>query len=304
MGGNWGWVVRFHLDRHGGQPSGDIHNFARALTSIAQHHVKVDDSTLAELKKITRRLAPERGGLSARNRDRLRQFDDDRSVGLLLTAPRRLMIEADGRPAGDRQAAVLAQIAVAVEILLMCPIRLRNLAGIRTDRHLHFSRSARKGICHLVFDRTEVKNRQDLEFELPTASVKLLRHYLDCYQTRLAPIPNPYLFPGRTGQKHKQQEMLSRQISKHVFRITGLSINVHLFRHIGAKLYLDTHPGAYEVVRRVLGHRSMDTTTEAYTGLESMAAARHFDNEILALRERTGFVSRRPRRCRKPKIER
>ncbi len=155
-----------------------------------------------------------------------------------------------------------------------------------------------------MIDRTEVKNRQDLEFELPTASVQLLRHYLDCYQTRLTPIPNPYLFPGRTGQKHKQQEMLSRQISKHVFRITGLSINVHLFRHIGAKLYLDTNPGAYEVVRRVLGHRSMDTTTEAYTGLESMAAARHFDSEILALRERTAFSGRRLRRPPNRKTER
>jgi integrase len=62
-------------------------------------------------------------------------------------------------------------------------------------------------------------------------------------------------------------------------------VNAHLFRHIGAKLYLDAHPGAYEVVRRVLGHRSMDTTTGFYTGLETAAAVRHFDETILRLRK-------------------
>jgi len=296
-------ALRFHLDRNGGQTSGAIHGLARTMISIAAHHSKVDAEQLTELKKIGRRLATERGGLSEQNRERLRQFDDDRSIGLLLTMPRRLMAEADRRPKGDRQAAVLAQIAVAVELLLMCPIRLRNLASLRIDRHFHFSRSARNGVCHLVIDRTEVKNRQDLEVELLADSVKLLRRYLDHYQTRLAPVANSFLFPGRTGQTHKRQHILSQQISKHVFRLTGLAVNTHLFRHIAAKLYLDAHPGAYEVVRRVLGHKSMETTTQAYTGLESMAAARHFDNEILALRDRTGFAGRRLRRRKKPKVE-
>ena len=91
--------------------------------------------------------------------------------------------------------------------------------------------------------------------------------------------------------------------AKHVFRLTGIEVHVHLFRHIAAKMYLDAHPGAYEVVRRVLGHKSMDTTTEAYTGLESAAAGRHFDNTILALRERTAFAGRWRRRPKR-EIER
>jgi integrase len=62
-------------------------------------------------------------------------------------------------------------------------------------------------------------------------------------------------------------------------------VHPHLFRHISAKLYLDAKPGAYEVVRRVLGHRSIDTTTAFYTGLETSAAVRHFDQTILDLRK-------------------
>ena len=52
-------------------------------------------------------------------------------------------------------------------------------------------------------------------------------------------------------------------------------------RHVGAKLYLDAILGGYEVIRRVLGHKKMDTTLRIYTGLETKAAAKHFDKVIL-----------------------
>ena len=60
---------------------------------------------------------------------------------------------------------------------------------------------------------------------------------------------------------------------------------MHLMRHLGAKLYLDENPGAYEVVRRVLAHKSMSTTINSYTGLETEAAVRHFDAVILGMRD-------------------
>jgi len=59
-------------------------------------------------------------------------------------------------------------------------------------------------------------------------------------------------------------------------------------RHIGAKLYLDQNPGAYEVVRRVLGHKSLSTTVNNYTGLEIEAAVKHFDAVILGIRDAIG----------------
>lgn len=56
-------------------------------------------------------------------------------------------------------------------------------------------------------------------------------------------------------------------------------------RHLGAKLYLDANPGAYGVVRRVLGHTVMSTTVNNYTGLETDAALRHYHNVILGIRD-------------------
>ena len=67
-----------------------------------------------------------------------------------------------------------------------------------------------------------------------------------------------------------------------MFKYTGISLHVHLFRHIGALLYLKRNPGGYEVLRRVFGHKSLATTVSAYCGLEALFAAQHFDDEILA----------------------
>ena len=50
-------------------------------------------------------------------------------------------------------------------------------------------------------------------------------------------------------------------------------------------LYLLAHPGAYGVIRLVHGHKSVETTTQFYCGMESTAAMRHFDEHILKLRD-------------------
>ena len=77
-----------------------------------------------------------------------------------------------------------------------------------------------------------------------------------------------------------------------ILKRTGLIINPHLFRALGAKLYLDQNPGGYEVVRRMLGHTSLSTVINAYTGLESVSAARHFDQTLRKLRDGGGSGER------------
>jgi integrase len=50
---------------------------------------------------------------------------------------------------------------------------------------------------------------------------------------------------------------------------TGLRITVHQFRHAAAAIYLKDHPGNYETVRQLLGHRDIQTTIRFYCGLET-----------------------------------
>jgi hypothetical protein len=58
-------LLRFFLDRHGGQTSPQIGYLAAALKDIARHWVKVDAATLERFKRIAARLAVPRRGTSA-----------------------------------------------------------------------------------------------------------------------------------------------------------------------------------------------------------------------------------------------
>jgi integrase len=49
---------------------------------------------------------------------------------------------------------------------------------------------------------------------------------------------------------------------------TGLLMTVHQFRHAAGAIILKRRPGEYELVRRLLGHRNVQTTINAYVGLE------------------------------------
>jgi integrase len=70
----------------------------------------------------------------------------------------------------------------------------------------------------------------------------------------------------------------------------------HQFRHLAAKIILDANPGAYELVRQLLGHKNMKTTTNFYTGIDTRRAGRAHADLIMKLREtRLGLRRHRPK---------
>jgi integrase len=69
---------------------------------------------------------------------------------------------------------------------------------------------------------------------------------------------------------------LSSQVTKRIQRATGLRVTVHQFRHAAAALILKAKPGNYEYVRRILGHRNIQTTINFYVGLEGVQASQEF----------------------------
>jgi integrase len=62
--------------------------------------------------------------------------------------------------------------------------------------------------------------------------------------------------------------------------MTGLRVTVHQFRHAAAALILQAKPGNYEYVRRILRHRSIQTTINFYIGLETTQASQEFGEII------------------------
>lgn len=273
------------LERRGGKSTSTVSILAGCLKAIARHYVQVDEQQLARMSAVARRLEAPQRTMTEKNRSRLRPLEDPDNALALARLPGALMQLAQ-REHRTKRAARLAQTAVAVELLLMAPMRIGNLASIDVERHL--IRPSRTGqLLHIVFASGEVKNREPLEYPLPPESVALLETYLSRFRPALAPSGNTALFPGQ-GRTRKHVATLREQIGKAVFAHTGLRVNPHLFRHVGAKLFLDRNPGSYEVMRRVLGHRSLQTTVSFYSGCETVSAVRHFDAEILKLRQGGG----------------
>ena len=278
-------ILRFYLERAGGKKTSRIHGLAVILKTLARHTVGVEEDHYQQLASLCDRLDPKHSGMTEKNRGRLRPFDDPRNVGLILNLPKKTTDQARLNDSGIEKDALRVQWAVAVEILLMAPMRRKNLAGLHIDRHILRTRSS-DGAVHLVIPGVEVKNGEPLDYCLPQETTELLDTYLRDFRPRLCTPDNPWLFPGQAPDKPKSEHTLSIQIKNYIQRETGLEVHVHLFRHLAAKLFLDQNPGQYESVRRHLGHRSMETTLRAYAGMETAAASRHFDATILKLRHR------------------
>ena len=275
-------ILRFMIDRLGGKTE-SIYGLANGLVAIAQHHVKVDGDTLDELKRIRKKVKVKPVGLRKKNRRRLAQFDDPHNVALLLNLPDRLARLAEKQP--GRKAAVTMQLAVAIEILIMAPLRIGNLSTLRVGKEIYWSRPGNTGVLQIMIEDNQVKNRMHIEHELPKESERLIKTYIENYRDRLYPDCGDWLFPGKAGQA-KRSNGFSEQVKKIIHRHTGLTVNAHLMRSTGGKLYLSVFPGAYELLSRVLVH-SVQATMDSYTGTEAKAAGIHFDRVISGLRDGT-----------------
>ena len=276
--------LRFFLGRQRSSSSSTSQDLAFVLRTAAKYWVKVDAATMDSMNAIVRALSIKRRGMAAKNRERLRPLEDPRIRYALVSLPPKLMRMAESGKLHPKRAAFMAQSSVALEILLMAPMRMRNLIGLDLDHHL--VRPARSdGALHIVIPGQEVKNRMELDYPMPEESAALIGRYLEQFRPLFASPDNRSLFPGGTGPK--TANALAKQIIRAVFRHVGIRVNPHLFRHIAAKLHLDRHPGEHAVVTHALGNRSMDSTALHYAGLETAAAVRYFDKTVQSLHRRS-----------------
>jgi len=275
-------ILRFYLDQRDDKPTSFIHGLAITLISIGQHWLHLPDTALSEIKQVKRQLGSQTMGMTDKNKQYLRQFDDDQNLKLLLELPGRLVKLAKSQ--SNKRAAITVQKAIVIELLLMVPLRTVNVISLQFGKHL-VKPGGNRGAYHLVIPGDEIKNEQPYEVQLPS----LLTEYIDTYRDRYLPLitvrGNPYLFPNKTNG-HKAQQTLSQQIKETVKQYTGLDMTGHLFRHLSGKLFLEANPGQYETVRQILGHKNLKTTINFYTGINTKEATRVFDALVLGERER------------------
>lgn len=276
-------ALEFFLERAGQKPTHHTAQIARLVLGIARHWAKLLEADLAALHRMASRVTPPKQGMAPRNQARLRPLQDAAAQDRVFALPATLCREVAQRERqlGGPNVALARQwqTALLVELLLVVPMRMANLAGLRIGTHLL---RTPEGVLFLVLAGEEVKNRQPLECALPAETAQMLDRYLAHYRPLLGDAGTDWLFPGRQPGRPKSQDGLRDQITNVLAERCGVAMHPHLFRHLAAMLTLQREPAAYGLVQRILGHRQLGTTTSFYTGLETPRALQHYHQAVLA----------------------
>ncbi|MGE3703174.1 MAG: tyrosine-type recombinase/integrase [Hyphomicrobiaceae bacterium] len=283
--------LTFLYERAGNKETVQLHQHTKLLCTLARRWVGVARDHLDALASIRRQLKP-RYGMTEKNRATLRFFEDENLVAEFLSLPERLCRRYRNKHPLKVSEAATAQIGLAIGLLTDAPVRSRNAVSIRLDENLVEVGSGRHRRVHLYFPADDVKNDLELEFPLSPSTIALLDDYMKRVRPVLLRRPSQYLFPGE-GDSHKGAPLLSEQIADTVEAEIGVRLTAHQFRHLAGFLYLKANPGGHEVVRRLLGHKSIETTIAFYAGMEVVEAARHYDRHIASLRARAAVPMRR-----------
>lgn len=265
-----GTILDFYHERTKRETGGQLATVAAALLIVGKHHVGLGQASLDQLRRWVKDTGHrQQNGLTPKVRERLRALVQPHRRSLLLSLPAELMKRARSPDVTSHKAALMARLAVILEILLICPMRLKNLRHLRADQH--FRRLDPKGqrVTHIVVDAADVKNREPIEWPVPPESAELIEAYIRDFRPTLAGPHNPYLLPGK-GDGAYSEQALGGAVTEVVYDEVGTKVHVHLFRHFAAWMFLQRYPGHYEDVRRMLGHRSLQTTINAYVGLSTL----------------------------------
>ena len=274
-------VLEAYCKKNGEKPKLYTIDLAGRFLSIARETKCLNEADCERLNEMREVLDEERPeGFTEKNAALIRQVLAPDVWDLVVNLPFRMMAEARReRARAPVQSAVKAQIAVAIALLIIVPVRIKNLTEIRLG--LNLSKPGGPGSDYwLNFPDYDVKNRMKLEYALDEYITPLIDEYVhDFRPTLLRGRNEDYLFPGiRSGAKGKVS--FSGQITKRVLKLTGLRITAHQFRHAAGAIILQEQPGNYELVRQILGHRSLSTTIRCYIWLKNIHASQIYQKII------------------------
>jgi integrase len=270
---NFKSIAQHRLKMIQGQDNSFNRGVATTLVQIAREWVKTDNATLSELKRLASKLPVPRADLAPKNKRFLRQFDDPLVLQRLRALPAKLWSQVRRDDLPNFRTLATAQAALALEILTYLPMRLQNLIRLTFDVHLFLHEGA-GAVSTLDISAGEVKNKRPIEFDIPPHIARMLIEYRDQIAPKIIGHKPARLFVNPDGTPKTSQTLawLIRRICR---KHAGIEVSPHKFRHLAAKILLDDSPGAFELVRQLLGHENLKTTANFYAGIDTRRAARH-----------------------------
>lgn len=279
-------ILDAYWRRNGEIPKLFTIDLAFRFLAIAKETKCLDDAACERLDEMWQDLEQHRqDGLTDKNSALIRQVLTSGVWSRVVKLSVAMMASARSQQANQPvRAAVTAQLAVAIAMLTFAPVRLSNLTAIKIGFNL-IKPGGPNSNYWLVFPKYDVKNRVKLEYPLDQHITRLIDEYVHAFRPALLRGRNEdWLFPGqRSGAKGKVS--FSGQITERIYKATGLLMTVHQFRHAAGAIILKHRPGEYELVRRLLGHRNVQTTINAYIGLENIQASEIFSEMVMAQME-------------------
>jgi integrase len=287
-------ILRHYHNQANGEPNAFAIGLAKTLIQVAQYHTGARSEEIDELKRLAGNLPPVPFDLTAKNKTLLRQLESERLRAKLYFLPEQLMGEVAKDLERGRVRFVVAQVAIAIDILLALPLRSQNLSSLSWQHNFSEPNGPRgQLLLHIAARHTKTK-RDDVVSEVPDEVARRLRWYRRHVLPRLDADVNGHLFVTEKGVR-KGQASLTKQITDAVVRHIGIHMTPHQFRHFGATSYLEQHPEDFETARAILGH-AWSKTTRIYAGSSSRRASRAYNQYLLRQREALKLLRPRKRR--------
>lgn len=276
----------------------EVHGSAKLLAKIAARFYIgiIPGESILELQRMARNRCPKHGGIHPRTRRIHELCDDEAFLARFLHWPYQLAAKLLTKQKLRRLDAVRFMLAFACAQAIEAPLRPSNQQALVIGEHISRVRRGGRELLVIRVPAGEVKNDVDLDFELSGPIVELY----DAYITHSRPLllwdpDNRFLYPGVHGEKRNNS--LSEQIAKITeSQILGERLTGQMFRHIVGYLYLQAHPGEYEVVRQLLGHKNIATTLKFYAQLNMREAGKKVGAHLAKLRAELAPLVKRKRK--------
>lgn len=249
-----------------------------ALISVA-HYVGVSNAEYKQLKQLADKVRYQPEGMTERNKERLAQFNGEDARRALVSLPFRMANDLTEVSQPTVRQAQKMQMAAMLAILIHLPLRVKNVAALDLDVHIQRPAGGADGRWLVRFVEGEVKNKVAIDGFFNEKVSALLMRYVEVFRPVLLKKASSRLFVSQNGTG-KDPHTLSGQFRRLIKRELGFVMNAHLMRHWAGFVYLESHPGDYETVRQLLGHKNIATTIKLYTGAEKKSAHLLYDQTI------------------------
>lgn len=270
----------------------DLHGIATAVLSIARY-LDLDKDSRARLKQLAKKVRFKASGMCEKNRERLIPLFDPSVRTKLLNLPLKVADDLRAVKAPTVRQAQRMQMATLLDLLLHVPMRIRNPSELDLATTIIPPIAGSIGGWRISIPACEVKNQWAIDAQLGEELGAVLDRYVNVFRSVLMKGPTSALFVGQRGAR-KGSSNLSKQLARFVQREIGVVIHAHLMRHLAAHLYLLANPGDYETVRRLLGHKNIETTIRFYEGLLTDDAFARYDGLIEEMRSKAAAKPSKP----------